>query len=62
MPSPHYPTSNGFIERSVQKVKITMKKVKRPDNGPELPLLCMNTSPKDAKIGSLANLLYNRNI
>ena len=62
MSSPHYPQSNGFIERAIQTVKDTLKKAKRAGIDPELALLCVRATPADAKIGSPADLLYNRRI
>ena len=62
MSSPHYPQSNGFIERVVQTVKATMKKAKHAGTDPELALLCVRATPADAKIGSPTELLYNRRV
>ena len=62
MSSPHYPQSNGLIERAIQTVKTTMKKAKRSNIDPELALLYVRATQTDAKISSPANLLYNRNI
>ena len=60
MSSPHYPQSNGFVERAIQTVKLTMKKARRTGTDPELALLCVRATPLDARVGSPADLLYGR--
>ena len=62
MSSPHYPQSNGFIERAIQTVKNTMKKAKSAGMDAELAMLCIRATPISAQIGSPAELLYNRQI
>ena len=58
--SPHYPQSNGFVERAIQTIKLTMKKARRTGTDPELALLCVRATPLDARVGSPADLLYGR--
>lgn len=60
--SPHYPRSNGFVERQIQTVKSIMKKCKRSGDDPELALLTLRTTPVDSKLPSPAELLYSRKI
>ena len=38
---PKYPISNGFIERSIQKVKGVLIKAKESGSDPYLALLCL---------------------
>lgn len=57
--SPHYPQSNGFIERQVQTVKNIMLKSTAE---PELALLCARITPIDRQLPSPSQLLYGRNI
>ncbi len=56
--SPHFPQSNGFVERMIQTVKNSFKKAKSP----EMALLCIRTTPVDSTIPSPAELLYGRKI
>lgn len=60
--SPHYPRSNGFIERCIQTVKKTWKKAKAADRDLDMALLCLRTTPLDNQTPCPANLLYNRKI
>ena len=62
MSSPHYPQSNGFIERTIQTVKQVLKKAKVTSVDPELALQCIRSTPINNQIGSPANLLYGRTI
>ncbi len=62
MSSPNYPQSNGFIERMIQTIKLTLKKAKRSGTDPELALLCVRATPIDHKIGSPTDLLYRRTV
>ncbi|XP_037782061.1 uncharacterized protein K02A2.6-like [Penaeus monodon] len=50
--SPHYPQSNGFIERTVQTVKNTIDKAKRSNQDPDMALLTIRTTPLDSKLPS----------
>ena len=57
--SPHYPQSNGHIERQVQTVKRTLKKVGfRSDV--QMALLVRRATPIDSDLPSPAELLYGR--
>jgi transposase InsO family protein len=58
--SPRYAQSNGFIERSVQTVKNTMKKAKLDNVDRDLALLCLRTTPISNQIGSPMELLSKR--
>ena len=58
--SPHYPQSNGFIERQIQTVKKTLKKAKKSDSDPYLAMLVLNSSPNSSGM-SPASIMYNRN-
>ncbi|XP_037794447.1 uncharacterized protein K02A2.6-like [Penaeus monodon] len=58
--SPHYPQSNGFIERTVQTVKNTIDKAKRSNQDPDMALLTIRTTPLDSKLPSPAELLNGR--
>jgi transposase InsO family protein len=60
--SPHYPRSNGFVERCVQTVKNTLKKAKEGKMDPYMALLSLRTTPVDHHIPSPAELLYTRKI
>ena len=60
--SPHYPQSNGFIERTVQIVKNCLKKAKAQKQNPQLALLSLRTAPIDNTLPSPAELLFNRKV
>ena len=45
--SPHYPKSNGLVERTVQAVKKTLKKTFKQDEDLYLALLVLNTTPSE---------------
>ena len=60
--SPHYPQSNGFIERMVQTVKNCLKKAKSSKENPQLALLSLRTTPIDNVLPSPAELLFNRKV
>ena len=54
--SPHYPQSNGFIERQIQTVKRILTKT----DDPEKALLLWRTTPLEKNYPSPAELLYGR--
>ncbi|XP_054769307.2 uncharacterized protein K02A2.6-like [Lytechinus pictus] len=58
--SPHYPQSNGLVERAIQTIKSTLKKVKMTGGDPDLALLCLRTTPIDSSLPSPAELLQGR--
>ena len=58
--SPHFPQSNGLVERSIQTVKRSMKKAREAKSDPFLSLLVLNTTPSDDG-SSPAYKIYNRN-
>ena len=60
--SPRYPQSNGVIERVVGTVKAVLKKARESGTDPQLALLCLRSTPLDAKTPSPAELLYGRRI
>ena len=60
--SPHYPKSNGLIERTVKTVKMTLKKAKSSKLDPYLALLCIRTTPVDNVLPSPAEMLYTRKV
>ena len=60
--SPHYPQSNGFIERTVQTVKNCLKKAKAQKQNPQLAFLSLRTTPIDKTLPSPAELLFNRKV
>lgn len=60
--SPHYPQSNGFIERQVQTVKHTIKKAKQSKTDVHLAMLSLRATPIDNHLPSPGELLFNRKI
>ncbi len=60
MSSPHFPQSNGFIERAVQTAKSVIRKAEQEGSDPELALQVLRTTPVDHKIPSPAELLHGR--
>ena len=59
--SPHYPQSNGYIERHIQTVKRTLKKV-GPRSDTQVALLVLTATPIDSRLPSPAELLYGRRV
>ena len=59
--SPHYPQSNGFIERHVQTMKHTLKKV-GPRSDVQMALLVLIATPIDSHRPSPAELLHGRRV
>ena len=55
--SPHYPQSNGFIERHVQTVKHTLEKVGLRSEV-QMTLLVLRATPIDSHLPSPAELMY----
>ena len=60
MSSPHFPQSNGFIEKTIQTVKNALRKCRTGNFDPELALLCIHATPIRDSIPSPAELLYTR--
>ena len=60
--SPRYPRSNGFIERTIQTVKLTMQKAKRSNIDMDLALLCIRSTPIDGTLPTSAEILSGRKI
>ena len=58
--SPLYPTSNGFIERTVQTVKKLFTKAKESGGYPHLAMSCLRTTPIDHNLPSPCELLNGR--
>ena len=51
--SPHYASSNGFVERQIQTVKKTLTKAKETGHDPKLALLTLQSTPIDSQLSSL---------
>ena len=60
--SPTYAQSNGFIERTIQTVKKTLKKAKDSNTDIDMALLCLRTTPINHNLPSPAQLLYKKTI
>jgi transposase InsO family protein len=60
--SPHFPQSNGFVERQIQTVKRAFMKAKDSGTDMNAALLCIRTTPIDNQLPSPAELLYGRKI
>lgn len=60
--SPHYPQSNGFIERAVQTVKNCLKKSKAAGTDPQLALLALRNTPLDHTTPSPSEILFGRQV
>ena len=60
--SPHFPSSNEFIESQVKTTKKTLKKAKATNSNPYLTLMCLRSTPIDGKLPSPAELLLRRPI
>ena len=58
--SPKFPKSNGFIERQIQTIKRALIKAKQSGRDPNLAMLCLQTTPINHNLPSLAELLNNR--
>ena len=60
--SPHFPQSNGFIERLVGTVKSVLKKCQATRHDPQLAFLFLRSTPVDNHLPSPAEILYERPI
>lgn len=60
--SPHYPRSNGLVERSIQTVKAVMQKCLERREDILMGLLCLRTTPISGDIPSPTEILYGRKI
>ena len=60
--SPHFPESNGFIERMIQTIKQTMTKAKQSGSDVLMALLSLRTTPIDSHLPSPAEILHGRKI
>lgn len=60
--SPHFPQSNGFVERAIGTIKLALKKAKSSGQDGEMALLVLRTTPIDCKLPTPAELLYTRRI
>ena len=56
--SPHYPRSNGFVERSIQTVKNLMRKCLENKEDIYLAMLCLRTTHIDSNLQSPTEILY----
>ena len=60
--SPHYPESNGQVERTIQTVKKVLHKALTNDECPYLALLSLKTSSGPYNSTAPATLMFNRKI
>ncbi|KAJ0005960.1 hypothetical protein NQD34_015854 [Periophthalmus magnuspinnatus] len=60
--SPHYPKSNGFIERHVRHIKSIVKKTLKIGGNLQKALLQIRATPIDSKLPSPAELIFGRPI
>ena len=60
--SPHYPQSNGFIERHVKHIKSLFKKAIKAKEDLHKVMMYVRATPVDGKLKSPAELLYGRTI
>ena len=60
--SPHFPQSNGFIERQIQTVKRTMQKAGAAKIDMAMAMLILRSTPIDSQLPSPAELLYARKL
>ncbi len=60
--SPHYPKSNGFIERHVRHIKSIIKKTIQHKGDVQVALLQVRATPIDSDLPSPAELLLGRPI
>ena len=60
--SPHFPESNGFIERTIQTLKLTMKKARESGSDVHMALLTLRTTPIDSYLPSPAEILQGRKV
>ena len=58
--SPHFPQSNGLIERQVQTMKYTVKKTAMARSNPQKALLTFRSTPVDSHLPSPAEMLIAR--
>uniref|UniRef100_A0A8C7WXQ6 Gypsy retrotransposon integrase-like protein 1 n=1 Tax=Oryzias sinensis TaxID=183150 RepID=A0A8C7WXQ6_9TELE len=58
--SPHYPKSNGFIERHVRHIKSIVKKTLKYGGNLQMALLQIRATPIDSKLPSPAELIFGR--
>ena len=62
MSSPHYPRSNGFIERHVRHIKPIIRKTIRNGEDIQLTLLNLRATPIDTGLPSPAEMIFGRPI
>ena len=60
--SPHYTTSNGFIERHVRHIKHIIRKTIRNVEDTQLTLLNLRATPIDTGLPSPAEMIFGRPI
>ena len=58
--SPHYPRSNGFIERQIQTIKRTMRKAASARVDMDMAMLILRSTPIDHHLPSPAEMLNAR--
>ena len=54
----HYPRGNGFIESLVKILKKTLQKAKKSNTVPNIPLLCLRSTPIDSQLPFPVKLLF----
>ena len=60
--SPHYPQSNGFIERMIQTVKRTLTKARESGQDEHMALLILKATPIDNVLPSPGEIMFNRRL
>jgi len=59
---PHFPQSNGLVEKIIGTTKSTMKKANASGQVVDMAILLLRTTPIDSQMPSPAELLYARMI
>ncbi|XP_071499791.1 uncharacterized protein [Diadema antillarum] len=60
--SPHYPRSNGQVERTIQTVKLTLSTAREGRQDEYLAMLSLRSTPIDNNLTSPAEVLYRRKV
>ena len=58
--SPHYPQSNGFIERHVKNIKALIRKAKKSGDDIQMVMMNVRTTPVDTKLSSPSPMMFGR--
>ena len=59
--TPKYAQPNGFVEKTIQTVKKTIKKAQDSNTDVDMALLCLRTIPINHNLPSPEQLLYKKN-